>query len=698
MALTILEQQIQTRLPNGTNFETWLAPWSEGKHRMGELKRITIEYNLDEGLPNYNLYVNPALFVSGSAIRTFTGKGDVFYAIQMPSVVVPSQTYNLSIQSQLPFVANLEAYDNCKVYLVPDDDNVFTLYIEFHMILDMQGYLSYSPNKDKLLKDYKANTNVLTPNNSNIGLFNFTRDVYGDDFYEPRVYLYAEDSTNTSVNFFSDCTFPGFKAGWYFKNPEFAQPDLSNQYFVIKRNSVVSNKFSPIEINNVEVFTNTDIFTNPINKFVVGIIRVDALNDSMDYLNNYDADWQVIEASNTSTSKIQAPMTNPTHIGANQYKATFNVSNLVIGAKYRLIGIAYSFVFGEPKKVNSFISHEIVADGVPCFDGNGLDFTGTLSDYQNEYTGNDLECVVEERMRSEIKLDFAFNKWKNDLFTRLGIVGTNDIRRYLEKIEIEFYNEEFYTIFSNIRNVYDYKVINKTGFNTYSTQQGMTINFASNYANFIYEWRNRFENNINCLSSSINNIPIAPQSTQFWGGKTIKIKWTFTFTYDDYLIPFSDKIVYEQKIRVKGYQNRISVAALDEDDIAIEKTSYCKGNDICVGGFLTGSVTDPDNQDFKLISNIKPIDSNVDVIKESEAWQGDEMNQLQQIDLTSQDEDFYQIEDDMGSTFCVKTDNLLVNSQYEISVIAKKYSEAERRVTEDESPRITENNNQLLID
>lgn len=671
MTLTVVDQQIQTRLPDNTSIETWVSPWSNGKHRIGEKKRIAIEYSSDIDISGFTFYVSPAMFVSNSTVRTFSGKGDVFYSCQLPSVLVHGDVYSFSINTQLPFVANLPTYDNYNCYIVTDSTTSFILYVEFYMIVDFNRYVGFGTNKDKFLKDYIANTITIAPNNSNLPDFNFTRDVYGSTFYEPRIYVYCEDSTDISINTSIETKFTGFKAGWYFKNPQFAQADLTNQYFVIKRGGNAVTNFSVTELNNVEIFTNTDNVINPITHFVAGIIRVDTDNDGVDYLTNYEADFQRIVSSSTATGKIQAPMTDPTVVSGVQYKATFNVSNLVFGAKYRLIGIAYSF-HGSTRLVNSFISPEIICDAVPCYDGNGLDFSGKLSDYQNEYSGNNLECVVEERMKSEIQIDFAFNKWKDDLFNRLGLVSTNDIRRYLTKISVEFYDTQFYTIFQNIKNIYDYKEINKNGFNSYTSQPGMTISFTSNSANFIYEWRNRFEGHLNCISSFLGNTPISPQASQDWGGKTIKIKWSFVFTYDDYVAPFSDTLIYEQKIRVKTYDKRISVTAVDEDDEAITKTNYCKGDNICVGGFLTGSVDDPNNEDFKLISNIKPLNSSVSNILESEVWEGDELNQLNQIDIVNQDEDFVQIFDDIGATFCLKTDNLVVNSQYEISVIAKK--------------------------
>ena len=52
---------------------------------------------------------------------------------------------------------------------------------------------------------------------------------------------------------------------------------------------------------------------------------------------------------------------------------------------------------------------------------------------------------------------------------------------------------------------------------------------------FSFDWRNRFENNIDCLLTTIDNVPVTPvQAKQYWGGKTLKVRWQLFFYYDDY--------------------------------------------------------------------------------------------------------------------------------------------------------------------
>lgn len=690
--LTILGVNSYSLLPDGTEYLT--AEVLNCPNSIGESKKVKWKFRTDYNIEGVNLWAQIAMFQQG-VINSPNAKIPICHSITFPTGLTPGK-YPMSMT--LPVGGNPLLNKNCTVFLeiLPDSagHHYFNILVEFYQIYDETTYQKQTgqDNHNKLFRDNVSSTNDLTINaantcyNSSASNFCITMRLEKDNQLHPPDTFPYTDNTNPA--------FGGqWFAGFYNRNHHNDNPYFNTPVFQLERPTPVTNLSSSTD-THVKFLINSP---SSVSKILMWVIRSDKFDNLVTMTQNYEADFKDLISTNpTLTDKIAGPVIDIIGAGGT-YKVEFNIkaSNLVNGAKYRMIAIVYD---NAVPAVNSFISDEYTVSGIPCYDGSGFTVKSRLSDYQTEFTGDNLECVVEERMKAELKLEYAFNQWKNSIFDRLGLVVTNDLRRYLTKVEIEFFEEYVDALIGPgvIRNTFDLKTSVRTGLNTYSPQNGLTMNFSTNWSEFIYEWRNRFEDNVNCLNSYYNGVNFIPvQSTQNWAGKTIKIQWRFTFVYDDFSTVFADEIRYTQKIRVKGYESNIlQVVRFDPlTNKVIDGNTACIGDKVCIAGIMT-----PREDDFKLIANIKPTKGNYTTIKENEVWLGDEIPQLQENPLTSEDENFFIAAGKLVARYCVDTTNFLVNLQYDFTVIAKKKTIRRRRKVEVGGIRHTENTGQRLLE
>lgn len=701
MTLTNTTKEINTILPDGSTLKTAVSPWNGGEHRIGEKKSIFLEYTTDFDISGFAFYINPALFMVEALPNPITNQGNYYYAAQMPSVIVPGTDYVALLQSTGPDMF-LPTYQNFTVTVTPASTTAFAIKVDFIMVHDLTNYVKSNGNTQgwkKFLNEIYHHV-WLNPTNSNLAATDTgSPNVYATLKVSPRVYFYMKEPGSFPVVAISkEERFDNFRAGYYLKDSTNQNPFFTNTYFEFKRGGNVVSNLSDYSKTQATIYSTTGDPLNPVTHFLVWIIRTDTFDNTIDFLSNYEAEFHKIETANLSTTKICAPMTNPTNVSGNIWKGTFEVNTLPYGSKYRFIGVTYSDTVGEPYRVNSFISEEMTVDALPDYSGQGFDVSAYLDDYNKQFTGNDLECAIEERMRSKIRLDFPFDKWKNDIFTRLGLVVGNDIRRYLTSISLDIYETYVDPNFGTIVNVFDHKQSNRIGANTYSAQSGLTTSFSNTWADFQYEWRNRFESWIDCVSSTINGVNTLPVlATQYWGAKTLKVKWTLTFFYDNYSAPFSEDVVIEQQIRVKDYGD-MSVMLYDEaGEEFLDAGNVCDDGEICFAGILD----DDTLTDRKLMVNIFPNQSSVNVVEEAEVWVGDQLPQLTTPKIVNEDEDYSTILTEKAAKFCVDGNELIVNSQYQISALAKKVNPDEERfsrITEIAEPRILENSEPRIIE
>ena len=656
MNINYIDFKVAVLLPNGTEYiKDYVS--SVPFPTIGEKKRAIMSFTTDYKMENVNLWIKFALFNQGIfSVSPSIAKSPMDYAITFPPTITAG-TYPIAFIC--PSGLNSNVQQNAEANLIIVDITHFRIEFDFYQIYDELSYQNTSihDNHSKLLKDCSVAPSELTLSsnkncyNSNLSKLCTTfRFEKGADF---------SDISMSSV----------WNSSFYNRNPINNSPYFNTPVWTLERT---------IPVTNLSTITNTNVKFNingatAVTKILGWIIRTDNFDNTVFMFDNYEADFKDIISTNPDLNdKIIAPIVDISLLSGITYEVqyTIDASKLVGGAKYRLIAIVYDNV---GLKSNSFISDEYIVDHVPCFDGAGFNLIGSLSDYDREFTGSDLECVIEERIKSKIYFDYTANQWADDILDRLGITTSNDFRRYLTKVKFDIYDENNVVGLGVVRNYYISETSNKYGINSYTSVNGMNLDFTNiDEPIFSFDWRNRFENNIDCLLTTIDNVPVTPvQAKQYWGGKTLKVRWQLFFYYDDYATPFEDIIEMFQQIRVLDYGN-MKVLHDNVDGIRSnwnETANCCQGDEFCMGGVLDNSL---DAINRRLIVNICPNLASVNNLEEAEAWVGDELPQMTTMSITNEDIDYTTIYTKKAARFCIDTSNLSVNS-YKISAMAKKY-------------------------
>lgn len=656
MNINYIDFKVAVLLPNGTEYiKDYVS--SVPFPTIGEKKRAIMSFTTDYNMANVNLWIKFALFNQGIfSVSPSIAKSPMDYAITFPPTITAG-TYPIAFIC--PSGLNSNVQQNAEANLIIVDSTHFRIEFDFYQIYDELSYqnTSIQDNHSKLLKDCSVAPSELTLSsnkncyNSNLSKLCTTfRFEKGADF---------SDISMSSV----------WNSSFYNRNPINNSPYFNTPVWTLERTTPVTN-LSTITNTNVKFNING---ATAVTKILGWIIRTDNFDNTIFMFDNYEADFKDIISTNPDLNdKIIAPIVDISLLSGSTYEVqyTIDASKLVGGAKYRLIAIVYDNV---GLKSNSFISDEYIVDHVPCFDGAGFNLKGSLSDYDREFTGSDLECVIEERIKSKISFDYTANQWADDILDRLGITTSNDFRRYLTKVKFDIYDENHVVGLGVVRNYYISETSNKYGINSYTSVNGMNLDFTNiDEPIFSFDWRNRFENNIDCLLTTIDNVPVTPvQAKQYWGGKTLKVRWQLFFYYDDYATPFEDIIEMFQQIRVLDYGN-MKVLHDNVDGIRSnwnETANCCQGDEFCMGGVLDNSL---DAIDRRLIVNICPNLASVNNLEEAEAWVGDELPQMTTMSITNEDIDYTTIYEKKAARFCIDTSKLSVNS-YKISAMAKKY-------------------------
>ena len=656
MNINYIDFKVAVLLPNGTEYiKDYVS--SVPFPTIGEKKRAIMSFTTDYNMANVNLWIKFALFNQGIfSVSPSIAKSPMDYAITFPPTITAG-TYPIAFIC--PSGLNSNVQQNAEANLIIVDSTHFRIEFDFYQIYDELSYQNTSihDNHSKLLKDCSVAPSELTLS-SNKNCYNSNLSKLCTTFRFEKGTDFSDISMNSVWN-----------SSFYNKNPINNSPYFNTPVWTLERTTPVSN-LSTITNTNVKFNINGE---TAVTKILGWIIRTDNFDNTIFMFDNYEADFKDIISTNPDLNdKIIAPIVDISLLSGSTYEVqyTIDASKLVGGAKYRLIAIVYDNV---GLKSNSFISDEYIVDHVPCFDGAGFNLIGSLSDYDREFTGSDLECVIEERIKSKIYFDYTANQWADDIHDRLGITTSNDFRRYLTKVKFDIYDENNVVGLGVVRNYYISETSNKYGINSYTSVNGMNLDFTNiDEPIFSFDWRNRFENNIDCLLTTIDNVPVTPvQAKQYWGGKTLKVRWQLFFYYDDYATPFEDIIEMFQQIRVLDYGN-MKVLHYNVDGIRSnwnETANCCQGDEFCMGGVLDNSL---DAIDRRLIVNICPNLASVNNLEEAEAWVGDELPQMTTMSITNEDIDYTTIYTKKAARFCIDTSNLSVNS-YKISAMAKKY-------------------------
>lgn len=676
--ITITEnaQRVKTVLPNGNIIRSEVLPVAiaDQRNAIGEKKRWEIDFTTDASLFKTTLYINPALFVSLGAVINFSPPGYNYYTVYVPEGGSIGAIYEAALVTGIPTPKLLKNY---RVAVRVTGNFTFTVTVEFYMTYDANGFLdtTFQDNVSRFLKDIKTNPVELEASDPD--------SVYTSSDRAAKVFVMQQKYNGDNGYIVSQTAFKGIFYG---------AGNITNGSFVMKRGGVVVDELSSSDDTDVEFYIDSP---NGVENVVVWLLRTSTNDASQDFIQNYAGDWKQIFAGNSDGSKIIGPYTNPQIVDAdsNTYRSTFkiNASALTIGETYRLIGMAY-----EPQAMAVFEVGIGIGDPVdvadsPCFDGTGFNLEGIMSDYNIAWSGNDVEACIEERMQSVIQMSFTGDKWKDYLLSRLGLVGTNDIRRYLTQITCTIYREFTDSSSNLVRHIYATGTMSKTSPLTYSNTSNISSSFPNNgTAEFTFDWRNRYESGTLNLQSLINGVNVTPFDNQYWGGKTFKVEWEFKFFYDDYFAPFTDIVRFGQQLRVKDYVTSPTMELLQTSGDNPESVDVCFGSNLC----LKAGSPDLDfdgigDNDFKLISTIEPAPGNVSVIEEAEDWVGNELPQLTTDKIYDQEEDFGETEAGYAK-FCVNTTKLTLNLPYKITAMAKPNVEGCIRSTELLEDRVTE--------
>lgn len=656
MNINYIDFKVAVLLPNGTEYiKDYVS--SVPFPTIGEKKRAIMSFTTAYNMANVNLWIKFALFNQGIfSVSPSIAKSPMDYAITFPPTITAG-TYPIAFICPSGFNSNVQ--QNAEANLIIVDSTHFRIEFDFYQIYDELSYqnTSIQDNHSKLLKDCSVAPSEL--------VISSNKNCYNSNLSKLCTTFRFEKGTD-----FSDISMSSvWNSSFYNKNPINNSPYFNTPVWTLERTTPVSN-LSTITNTNVKFNING---ATAVTKILGWIIRTDNFDNTVFMFDNYEADFKDIISTNPDLNdKIIAPIVDISLLSGSTYEVqyTIDASKLVGGAKYRLIAIVYDNV---GLKSNSFISDEYIVDHVPCFDGAGFNLIGSLSDYDREFTGSDLECVIEERIKSKIYFDYTANQWADDILDRLGITTSNDFRRYLTKVKFDIYDENNVVGLGVVRNYYISETSNKYGINSYTSVNGMNLDFTNiDEPIFSFDWRNRFENNIDCLLTTIDNVPVTPvQAKQYWGGKTLKVRWQLFFYYDDYATPFEDIIEMFQQIRVLDYGN-MKVLHDNVDGIRSNwnaTANCCQGDEFCMGGVLDNSL---DAIDRRLIVNICPNLASVNNLEEAEAWVGDELPQMTTMSITNEDIDYTTIYTKKAARFCIDTSKLSVNS-YKISAMAKKY-------------------------
>lgn len=656
MNINYIDFKVAVLLPNGTEYiKDYVS--SVPFPTIGEKKRAIMSFTTAYNMANVNLWIKFALFNQGIfSVSPSIAKSPMDYAITFPPTITAG-TYPIAFICPSGFNSNVQ--QNAEANLIIVDSTHFRIEFDFYQIYDELSYqnTSIQDNHSKLLKDCSVAPSEL--------VISSNKNCYNSNLSKLCTTFRFEKGTD-----FSDISMSSvWNSSFYNKNPINNSPYFNTPVWTLERTTPVTN-LSTITNTNVKFNING---ATAVTKILGWIIRTDNFDNTVFMFDNYEADFKDIISTNPDLNdKIIAPIVDISLLSGSTYEVqyTIDASKLVGGAKYRLIAIVYDNV---GLKSNSFISDEYIVDHVPCFDGAGFNLIGSLSDYDREFTGSDLECVIEERIKSKIYFDYTANQWADDILDRLGITTSNDFRRYLTKVKFDIYDENNVVGLGVVRNYYISETSNKYGINSYTSVNGMNLDFTNiDEPIFSFDWRNRFENNIDCLLTTIDNVPVTPvQAKQYWGGKTLKVRWQLFFYYDDYATPFEDIIEMFQQIRVLDYGN-MKVLHDNVDGIRSNwnaTANCCQGDEFCMGGVLDNSL---DAIDRRLIVNICPNLASVNNLEEAEAWVGDELPQMTTMSITNEDIDYTTIYTKKAARFCIDTSKLSVNS-YKISAMAKKY-------------------------
>lgn len=666
--LSISAEKIETLELPGLAVSWTDSSIANSVNRIGEFKVYTVTVDSDISIANTKIHIQPALFAPKTKPNLTSGIPPYYYFCQTPASITPGATIICSYNGgALP---NALTGQIQYVWVKTVSSTQIQVIIAWYMGVDKEGYLDPTlyNNHDYFLKNRRLNpTELDTTGNS----------VYDSTSIDIRAYVYVENAAAPGLYGNLDINQQrGFKGGFYNKGTHGVAPYFTTPAWVTKINSIAGTSFSTALDTDIEF---SCVCPSALNTtLVIHLIRTNSYDNTVHFQTNYGMDTKYIDSLEADSTKIIGAFTGPTLVSGSTYKWTFKIDkdNITIGEAYRMIAIVRYNNFPTNYEVTSFISDEYTVTADVPYNGGGLTFTGRIGDIKTQYSGNELTSTIEERMFAKLTIDYAADAWKNHLASRLGLTTTNDLRRYL--IGVEFTIKNVFTIPTGYTDyfgeVYDVRVMSKTGPLTYATKTGIDIISASDTELVLRaEWRNRYEDYLANYASLINGIYYFPgSSNQDWGGLNLLAEWKLILFYDDYVTPFTDEIIFTQKFTVKDYVDPSSVMTISAQNSPFDtKEFWCPGEEMCLQGEVIDIATIPNADSYYLITNIEEEPGSITTIEESEQWTAALLGSLTTPKIYNQEDYFGETTVDKA-LFCVDEELLEIGKDYKISVIAKK--------------------------
>lgn len=655
--ITVNSTTLKTLRPDGTTINTWSPSGPFYDNAIGERKKMTHEITLNQSLNGATIYFVPANVIQSGT--PYIGAGNapanafVYSFTSAPTV----GTYPMVLQCQSGYIPDI--MKNWEAEIEIDYDSSIQIHFYFYEIYDTLTYLSpvAQDNHSKLLKDNKNNPSELVisgPSKYNTGsyLYNSYIFVQSNSIPADKGYIFTEQR---------------YLAGFYNKSVLNGSPYFSDPVWGLER--------SAASVTNLSVYTDTKIIFDcvapgdVVDEMLLWAIRTDSTDNTVDFLTNYESSFAqigTVAGSTTIDNKLKGPSTAPASIGSSRWRMTAHIdkSQLVIGEKYRFIAVVYRNS-GGTYKVTSFISDEYTVSAYPTWTGNEAIFEGSMEDYNNRYTGKDLTCIVEERIRATMTINHA--NFATEIYNRLGITLPNsDLRRYLTQVDAVIYHES--TSGGNTtRQILDEGISYKISPISYTAVQRMSQSFGTTSTTLKWLWRNRYESWMSNIRTLYNGVALpSPTGTQNWADLDLVMEFALHFIYDDYSTPFEDVVRYRFKFKPVDYI-KDSTFKIETQDASLEDdVFFCiQDGKLCLRAKHSATSVD----DYNLIVTIEPIQGNAFTVEEAEAY-SDILTQFTTLKITNEDT-LYSSTATIAN-FCVDVDQLVPGTTYKIAAMRKK--------------------------
>lgn len=671
--ITLTSSKLVSVAQDGTQLnlveQTGSDPLDGGINAVTEKKLIYAEFEVEENVDNPELQ----LILPGG--RLFVSWALFFprYGVYQPQVPRPSCGFSINIPdtsydgdrlemaffaSELQFPKSLK---NLKCYFTLLTESTFRIELEYYNTFDEDGYMN-NEAKSNQWRFLSEHWTVQNTNEVEGSVYDVSKDL--------RLYVHVEqDAVDLPEEF----------AGPVIESQEFilwqgSLSRFSSQSEFMDENGEALAKIS--SENDTEIIARIYTEENTLDKFYAKLIRIRD-DQSLDFIENYDLQENEIIEGGAIDNVFKGPFTVSRNDYEGYYELSFNIDKDYIteGAVYRIILVGYET--GGSAFARTGISNTLpVANVAPyCSTSCGdeapseLEFTATLLDIDKEFTGNFLTCAIEERMRTKLIVDYSDNKWRDNLDCRRGLnaeesVTSNDIRNYLTNIGMQIYTEYAdASLGGTVKNVLDEKNIQKIGPNTYSSNgPSFTFDTVNEIITLYYDFRNRNQSTIPALYTLLNGSGYLPiQDDQYWGGKTIFIRWTLTFYYYNWPVPFIDNLHIIQKMVVKDYSNDVVMSRITPGSF------LCPGQQVCYKGTIAFGT--PAN--YNNVNTLELSDGNGGGSgnpEEEESWIPSELPISASTKIIGQDITYAGTD----AQFCTVVNTLLTNQTYKFASMAKK--------------------------